>query len=70
MLGDVGGLLDAFKLIGETIVAFTAGNSLNNYIASQLFFFASKKERAFLSDTQAVSSAWFHEVQDFTGNHT
>ena len=34
MLGDVGGLLDALKLIAETIVAFTAGNSLKNYIAS------------------------------------
>ena len=37
-LGDIGGLLDALKLIASTIVGLLMNRSLSNHIISQLFY--------------------------------
>ena len=37
-LGDIGGLLDAFKLLGAGLINLLYGRSLSNYLLSNLFF--------------------------------
>ena len=37
-LGDVGGLIDALKLIAHLLVALFSGGSMSGYLISQLFY--------------------------------
>ena len=37
-LGDIGGLLDALKLIAATFVGLITNKSLSNYLISKLFY--------------------------------
>ena len=37
-LGDVGGLLDALKLIGASLISLIYGGSLSTFLLSQLFY--------------------------------
>ena len=44
-LGDVGGLLDGLKLIGASIISLFYGNSLSDFLLSQIFFDRPKQGR-------------------------
>lgn len=37
-LGDIGGLLDAFKLLGAALINLIYGSSLSNYLLTNLFY--------------------------------
>lgn len=50
LLGDVGGLFDAFSLIGQSLITLVAGGRLSNYLNSQLFYRADSRSRPSPSD--------------------
>lgn len=53
-LGDVGGLLDALKLIGVSLISFVYGGSLQHFLLSKVFYFGldTRKQQVFGQDNQ------------------
>ena len=47
LLGDVGGVIDALKLIGFMIVTILSNGDFNDYLISKLFYQFTKSENDF-----------------------
>ena len=60
LLGDVGGLTDALKLIGSIVVAVLSDGGFSNYLISKLFY-------KYKKDGNAKESNYM--VQDYNLSH-